>query len=99
MTETAPDTTILKASFLELFPENCQQEWIGARMAAAMAALMVVELDTTYEKVSETLAHRFGRCVIGPEVSGRCGKKSTCNNELIQEIEDPFEARDILTVI
>ena len=60
---------------------------------------MVVELETTYEKVSETLAHRFGRCVIGPNVVGRCGKKSTCNNEFVQEIEDPFEARDILTII
>jgi hypothetical protein len=99
MTEISPDTAILKSSFLELFPEKCQQECIIARMAAAKAAMMVVELETTYEKVSETLAHRFGRCAIGPDVSGRCGKKSTCNNELIQEVEDPFEARDILTVI
>lgn len=99
MTETQTELEIHKSSFLEYFPEPCQQDCLVAKAAAAKAARQVVELEITFDKVSEILAHRFGRCVLGPDVFGRCGKKSQCNNELVHDIEDPLEAKDLLATI
>jgi hypothetical protein len=99
MTQGSLEQGIYKSAFLDLFPEECQDNCIVAKAAAAKAGRQVLELGITFETATEILAHRFGRCVVGPTIEGMCGKKSLCNNELVQDFESPIEAAEILAVL
>ena len=88
-----------RASFLEMFPDNCQDQCLVAKAAAAIAARQVAELGLTFDKISEVLAHRFGKCVLGPEVVGDCGEEKTvCHNEIVSGVEE-FEAAEALAAL
>lgn len=99
MSITSPELTALKQGFLEYFPDECRGRCLVAEAAATLAARQVIEFNTTFEKVGETVAHRFGRCDGEPEHVGRCGVKTICHNELVKGIENPLEARDVLATI
>jgi hypothetical protein len=96
MIENNSDSSALRGAFLDLFPEECQEKCLVAKASASKAARQVIELETTFAQVSEILAHRFGRCILGPNLVGRCGKKSLCNNELVEQAEGDQEAIEIL---
>lgn len=98
MIGASTEFNIQRSSFLEYFPTDCQETCLIAKAAAALAARQVLELEITFEKVSEVLAHRFGRCALGPDIIGMCGKKSLCNNEIVSGI-DNLEAAEILATI
>ena len=98
MPQLSPELDIYKRAFLELFPEECQEDCLVARIAAAGAARQFAEADVTFDKAIEVYAHRFGRCALGPKVVGRCGKKSVCRNDMTEGIKDPLEAAEVLTV-
>lgn len=91
-----------KEAFLGLFPEDCQEHCLVAKLAAARAVKQAEELGIGFEKASEILSHRFGRCVLGPEIvveRGGCYQKKTCRNEVIAGVEDMDEASEVLSEI